>query len=243
MTGPPVWAAPLMAVQLLTRLPVPLLARLDADQAQAAARRMLGWLPLAGTLVGIVTAAVFVAAARVWQPTIAAGVALAVEAALTGAFHEDAADFADAFGGQAIGEDARRIMKDSLIGSYGALWLVLLVGLRWTAMAALPITIAAGAIVGAASLGRLWAVVLMRAAPPLPGHGGLAASVGTPTGRSRSRSPSSFRYRASRCSAPRRWALRRWRASWCWPCWRGRSRRRIGGATAIASASRPMPGR
>lgn len=174
-----------MAVQLLTRLPVPWLARLDSDRAGAAARRMMGWLPLAGTLVGVATAAAFLAASRVWPPMIAAGVALAVEAALTGAFHEDAvADFADGLGGHATGEAARRIMKDSRIGSYGALWLVLLLGLRWAATASLPVEVAAGAIVAAATLGRLWALLLLRLAPPLPpsspGNGGLAASVGTP---------------------------------------------------------------
>lgn len=175
------WAPPLMAVQLLTRVPLPWLARLDAAQAQAATRRMLGWLPLAGTLVGIVTATVFVAALQVFPPAVAAGLALAVEAMLTGAFHEDAAaDFADGFGGHAAGEEARRIMKDSRIGSYGALWLVLLVGLRWSATAALPAGIATAAIVAAATLGRLWAVLLMRLAPPRAGDGGLAASVGTP---------------------------------------------------------------
>lgn len=178
-TEAPGWAPPLMAVQLLTRVPVRPLARLTPEQARAALRRALGWLPLAGTLVGLVTAGVFVAARQVWPPPVAALVALAVEAWLTGALHEDAvADFCDAFGGGARGEEARRILKDSRVGSYGALGLVLLVGLRAAATAALPPGIAVAAIVGAATMGRWWAVGLLALCPPAPIGPGLGKDIG-----------------------------------------------------------------
>lgn len=168
-----------MAVQFLTRLPVPPLARLSPESARDALRRAIGWLPLAGTLVGLVTAAVFVAAGLVWPPLVAALIALGVEAWLTGAFHEDAvADFCDAFGGSASGDEARRILKDSRIGSYGALGLVLLVGLRAETIAALRPEIAAAAIVSAATMGRLWAVGLLALCPPAPAGTGLARDLG-----------------------------------------------------------------
>ena len=114
MARAPLWAPPLLAVQFLTRLPVPWLARLDAAQAEDGLARAMAWLPLVGTLIGLVTAGVFAAAQIWWPPVIAALLALAVEALLTGAFHEDAvADFCDAFGGTARGDRALAIMRET----------------------------------------------------------------------------------------------------------------------------------
>lgn len=174
----PVWAPPLLAVQFLTRIPVPPLARLNAAQAEDGLARAMAWLPPVGTLIGIVTAAVYVAAAHVWPPTIAALLALAVEALLTGAFHEDAvADFCDAFGGTARGDAALRIMRDSRIGTYGTLGLGLSVALRFACILALPIGLVVPAIVAAATVARLWAVLL---AAILPATGaGVAARFGS----------------------------------------------------------------
>jgi len=177
----PWWAPPLLAVQFLTRLPVPMLDRLSGEQARDGLARATGWLPLVGGLIGLVTATVFVAAQAVWPPLVGALIALAVEAWLTGGFHEDAvADFCDAFGGGRTAEDVRRIMKDSRIGSYGALGLALALGLRASAMAVLPVALALPAIIGAAAFGRLWAVAVMTAVPPAPTGEGLAKDIGRP---------------------------------------------------------------
>lgn len=177
MVRAPRWAPPLLAVQLLTRLPVPWLARLDAVQAADGLARAMAWLPPVGTLIGVSTAGVYVAAQMLWPPVIAALLALAVEALLTGAFHEDAvADFCDAFGGTARGDKALAIMRDSRIGSYGALGLGLMVALRLAAMVALPPALAVAGLVAAATLGRLWAVLLAALLPPVAA--GLAARMG-----------------------------------------------------------------
>ncbi len=173
------WCAPpLLAVQFLTRLPVPPLARLSGPQAEDGLARAMAWLPLVGTLIGTITASVFVVASLVWSPIIAGLLALGVEALLTGFFHEDAvADFCDAFGGTARGETALRIMRDSRIGSYGTVGLMLAVGLRLTAMVALPMPMAAIVIVAAATVGRLWAVLLATLLPPARPDG-VAAGMG-----------------------------------------------------------------
>ena len=177
----PWWAPPLLAVQFLTRLPVPALDRLSGEQARDGLARATGWLPLIGGLIGLVTAAVFGVAGAVWPPLVAALIALAVEAWLTGGFHEDAvADFCDAFGGGRTAEDVRRIMKDSRIGSYGALGLLLALGLRVATMATLPTALVWPAIIGAAAFGRLWAVAVMAIVPPAPTGEGLAKDIGRP---------------------------------------------------------------
>ena len=69
-------------------------------------------------------------------PALTAGWALAALVLLTGGFHEDGlADTADGFGGGRTRERKLEIMRDSRIGSYGALALVLSVGIRAAALA------------------------------------------------------------------------------------------------------------
>jgi adenosylcobinamide-GDP ribazoletransferase len=174
-TSAPAWAPPLLAVQFLTRLPVPVLARLTAEQAADGLTRAMAWLPPVGTLIGGVTATAFVAAGWWWPPLVAVLLALALEALLTGAFHEDAvADFCDAFGGTARGDVALRIMRDSRIGSYGALGLGLAVALRAAATLALPPALIVAGIIAAATSGRLAAVLLATALPPAQPSGAAA---------------------------------------------------------------------
>jgi adenosylcobinamide-GDP ribazoletransferase len=168
-----------MALQFLTRLPVPGLGRLDEAQARDALSRAMGWLPLVGTLIGLVTALVFLAARLLWPPLVATILALAVEARLTGAFHEDAvADFCDGFGGGRTAEDVHRILKDSRIGSYGALGLGLALLLRVATTASLAPAHAAVAIIGAATMARLWGVAVLAAIPPAAGGSGVARAIG-----------------------------------------------------------------
>jgi adenosylcobinamide-GDP ribazoletransferase len=168
-----------MALQFLTRLPVPAIGRLSEAEARDALSRGMAWLPLVGALIGCATAGVYVGAGRIWSPWIAAILALAVEARLTGAFHEDAvADFCDGFGGGRTAGDVHRILKDSRIGSYGALGLGLAVLLRVATTADLPAPLAFAGIVGAATMGRLWGVAVMATVAPSGGGSGVARAIG-----------------------------------------------------------------
>jgi adenosylcobinamide-GDP ribazoletransferase len=183
----PAWAPPLLAVQFLTRVPVPMLDRLEAPVVQAGLVRAVGWFPLVGALIGAVTAAVVLGLALFLPLTVAVILALVIEARLTGAFHEDAvADFCDAFGGGYTAEDVRRIMKDSRVGTYGALGLGLAVALRGALILSLPVAgdalLAAAAIIASASFGRLVVVAAMAAIPPAPSGTGLAKDIGSGVG-------------------------------------------------------------
>jgi len=166
-----------VALALLTRLPLPRLPS-EAFARQAAA----GWAyPLAGLAVAIPACALGgLAAGAGLPPAVAAGLVLAVQVMLTGAMHEDGlADSADGLWG---GRDrARRleIMKDSRIGSYGVLALVLATGLRWSALAGLVAAGAWGAVIAAAVLSRAGLPALM-AALPHARDGGLSHAVGRP---------------------------------------------------------------
>lgn len=173
------WVPPLLAVQFLTRISVPGLNELTAEQARYGLSRSVIWFPLVGALVGVITAAILVGSAHIWPRAIAVIIALAIEARLTGAFHEDAvADFCDAFGGGHDAISTHRIMKDSRIGSYGALGLILAVGLRAAVLIALPQDVIIVALVASACFGRWLAVGVMAiVAPAGTQAGGLAKDV------------------------------------------------------------------
>lgn len=186
-TACPWWAPPVLAVQFLTRLPVPSTAGLSAGAVSVGLVRAVGWFPLVGALVGAITAAIALAADQFWPVYVAVAIALAAEALVTGAFHEDAvADFCDAFGGGQSAEDIRRIMKDSRIGSYGSVGLILAVGLRAALMIVLVANasplFAAAAIVASACFGRLLVVLMMVIVAPAPGAAGLAKDIASGVG-------------------------------------------------------------
>lgn len=168
-----------VAVVLLTRLPLPKLPdRAFERQARAA------WaFPVVGGIVaGIAGAIGWLALLLGLPPAGAAGVILTLQIVLTGAMHEDGlADTADGLWG---GNDrARRleIMKDSAIGTYGVLALILSLGLRWVALATL-IPFGFGAVVAAGILSRAVLPVIMTALPAARDTG-LSRHVGAPDRR------------------------------------------------------------
>ncbi len=184
----PWWAPPVLAVQFLTRLPVPGTAGMTGEQVAVGLVRAVGWFPLVGALVGAITAAVALSAASIWPVAVAVVLALAVEALVTGGFHEDAvADFCDAFGGGQSADDVRRILKDSRIGSYGSLGLMLALALRAALLMAVlagPPLLAALPIIASACFGRLLVVALMTVIAPAPTGTGLAKDIGIGVGPS-----------------------------------------------------------
>ncbi len=150
------------AVMFFTRVRVPSgwgTTREDLQRASA-------WFPLVGALVGGVAALVWWLAAMAWGPAIASGLSLGATLLLTGAFHEDGfADVCDGFGGGYTKERVLEIMRDSRVGAFGAIGVVVMLGLKWNAVAALPAGAAAGALVAAHVLSRAAAISLMATLP------------------------------------------------------------------------------
>jgi adenosylcobinamide-GDP ribazoletransferase len=113
------------ALMFLTRLPVPRYTDHRAEYLEKSSR----YFPVVGWIVGVLVALVFAAGA---QLNTGIGILLSMVASLlvTGAFHEDGlADVCDAFGGGWTKEKILTIMKDSRLGTFGtvALIMVLLV--------------------------------------------------------------------------------------------------------------------
>ena len=180
--NPGQWAAFVAAVQFLTRVPI----STSKSTAGTSLRSAPIYFPLVGALIGTVTACIAGAGCLIWPVWLAVIAAIAAEARLTGALHEDAvADFCDAFGGGRTRDEVLTILKDSRIGVYGALGLFLAVALR--AAATIAVIVQCGladwpawgsAIVASSAIGR-WAIVIaMACLPPVPERSSLANEVG-----------------------------------------------------------------
>ncbi len=124
----------LIALQFFTQVPVPAWVGFQPEWLNQSAR----YFPLVGACVGAVGAGVLWAASAVWPPAVAVGLSMVATMLATGGFHDDGlADTFDALGGAVSRERALEIMKDSRIGSYGALALVMLLCLKAAALIAL----------------------------------------------------------------------------------------------------------
>ncbi len=170
------------SVGFLSRLPVPGRYFVGYDGSLSQAVRAF---PVAAILIALPSAAVFSVLLATGAPAhLAAMIMLAAQAALTGALHEDGlSDTADGIGGGRDREAALRIMKDSRIGSYGAVALVLSFGIRASALSAIAATttptIAGLTVLGIAALSRAAMVWHWSLLPPARADG-VAASAGMP---------------------------------------------------------------
>jgi adenosylcobinamide-GDP ribazoletransferase len=128
----------LAALTFLTRLPLGFahtdasLSRMPPSLADAS------WaFPLVGLVIGAIGGIAYAIASALALPALAAAlIAVATTVLVTGGLHEDGlADTADGFGGGATREAKLEIMRDSRIGTFGVLALIMSVGLRVVALA------------------------------------------------------------------------------------------------------------
>ncbi len=178
-----VFADFLLATAVLTRVPVGAAPPGTGSPGEAGVAASSWAFPLVGAGVGGIAGSVLLAAQVLGCGDVVAAL-LAILAALvvTGALHEDGlADTIDGFGGGKDRDHKLAIMRDSRVGAYGVLALILGIGLRIGALAAIGGPVHAGlALIAthAASRGFLPAAMrLMRPARP----DGLAAEAGRPS--------------------------------------------------------------
>jgi adenosylcobinamide-GDP ribazoletransferase len=164
----------------LTRLP---LGRGTALPPPALAGAMRAF-PVAGLAIGAIVGAILVVATWLGAPaSVAALIAVGAGLGLTGALHEDGlADVADGFGGGATPERKLEIMRDSHIGTYGVLALIVAVALKAVALATLAVHsvwLAFAVIVAAAALSRVAPAAMLHLLPPAR-RDGLSVAAGRP---------------------------------------------------------------
>lgn len=167
------------AFALLSRLPLP-------DHRGTGAASAWAW-PLVGAALGAIGAALAMAA--LWlgvTPGVTAALVLGAGAVLTGALHEDGlSDTADGLFGGWTRERRLEIMKDSRVGSYGVLALVLVTLARWSALTAVLVHGQAGtaswaALIAAGALSRAPMALVMALLPNARSEG-LSHATGRPS--------------------------------------------------------------
>jgi adenosylcobinamide-GDP ribazoletransferase len=175
------WRDLQVATVFLTRLRWPSVAAFELSALNRASRVF----PVVGVVMGLGGGIVYAIADGIGLvPWLAAALAVAAIALLTGALHEDGlADTADGFAGGKDREDRLAIMRDSRIGSVGALALIFSVLLRVTALAALAAAGTAtvvGALIAAHAVSRAGMTAVMHLLPNARDDG-LSAAVGRPS--------------------------------------------------------------
>ncbi len=165
------------AVAFLTRLPMPHpMGPMPSNFIRA--RRMF---PVVGAGIGSAVGLLCLGLRTAGVPDLAAAaLALGASAVLTGALHEDGlADVADGFGGGRDPAAKLEIMRDSRLGTYGALILVVSFVAKLSALAAIPNAYLVQSLIAAHALSR-GVLPAMSMSMPYARKDGLAASAGRP---------------------------------------------------------------
>ena len=152
----------LVAIQFLTRIPVPSFNHYDPQWLHQSSR----YFPAVGLLIGVLCAGVFWLGSILFTPLVAAVISTAFGIKLTGAFHEDGlADSCDGLGGGLTRERTLEIMKDSRLGTYGVLGLVSALLLKISLLAAMPVSVAIVALIIGHTASRLFCISLLTLLP------------------------------------------------------------------------------
>ncbi|BEV70975.1 adenosylcobinamide-GDP ribazoletransferase [Paludibacterium sp. THUN1379] len=147
-----------IALQFFTCIPIPRWVGFDSNWLSHAA----GFFPLVGLLVGALTSAILLLAQH-WLPLpVAIVLSMAFSAYLTRAMHEDGfADVCDGFGGGWERERVLAIMKDSCVGSFGLVGMLLICGLKFVSLSQLPAGGLPAALLLAHPVSRFMATLLI----------------------------------------------------------------------------------
>ena len=125
------WQYFLAAVMFYSRIPVPQ----GTEHSAEILNRSRKYFPAIGIIVGLFCAGVFALANLAYHPVPALVLSIIAGVLITGAFHEDGlADSCDGLGGGWSKEQVLTIMKDSRIGTYGSIGLILILLLKLTTL-------------------------------------------------------------------------------------------------------------
>jgi len=165
-----------IALQFFTRIQIPAWVGFDDSWLHQASR----YFVLVGVLIGALASSAYFCLTLLFPQMIAVLLSTIFSIYLTGAFHEDGfADVCDGFGGAVTPERTLEIMKDSRIGAYGAIGILLMLALKCASLFYLPTqTVIAALLVGhpvsrLASSAFIWRLNYVRAegkAKPLAQH-------------------------------------------------------------------------
>jgi len=162
------FAKVLLALQFLTRLPIPKSLTYTQERFADTSK----YYPLIGMFIGFVCAVFYLLAAQIYTQALAVALMTGVGVLLTGAFHEDGlADTFDGIGGGQTREKALSIMKDSRLGTYGTLALGLVLLCKVVTLISLPAHLLVVALVAGHGLSRLSSVLVIASSSYARDHG------------------------------------------------------------------------
>ena len=122
------------AIMFLTRLPTPKWVTFEERYLNECSR----YFPLVGVVVGIIAAVTYSLLSLLLGPMLAIILSMSMTVLITGAFHEDGfADMCDGFGGGWEKQQILTIMKDSRLGAYGGVGLLLIILVKFIALLSL----------------------------------------------------------------------------------------------------------
>jgi len=150
------------AITFFTRIPLWRIIDIPGESF----RKIIGFWPLTGWITGGITACAWYCFSLIFTPTIAIMLAITVRILLTGGFHEDGlGDFFDGFGGGKTKEDILRIMKDSHVGSYALIGMIMYFLLLVNTLIAIPHKMVFQVILVADPLSKLLTAGMMNFLP------------------------------------------------------------------------------
>lgn len=146
------------AIMFITRIPVPKWVGYSETNLNKCNR----YFPLVGIIVGAIGGLVYWLADFILPQSISVILSMISTILLTGAFHEDGfADVCDGFGGGWTKDKILEIMKDSRVGAYGMVGMILLLMLKYFTLSSLPSPIFIPALIAGHSISRTFAVSTM----------------------------------------------------------------------------------
>lgn len=148
----------LTALGFFTRIPIPF----NIAYSQENLNKCNRYFPLVGYIVGGIAAIVYWLSAQFLPSSLSILLSMAASVLTTGAFHEDGfADVCDAFGGGWTKEKILTIMKDSRVGAYGAIGIILLLFTKLESINSIPTQYIVLSIITAHVISRFMAVWTM----------------------------------------------------------------------------------
>jgi adenosylcobinamide-GDP ribazoletransferase len=139
------------ALMFFTRIPCPK----KLEYSEAYLNQATKYFPLIGWIVGGSAAIVFIISHLIFPISIAILLSMISTILITGAFHEDGfADVCDGFGGGWTKTHILDIMKDSRLGTYGVVAIILILLLKFSTLQSLAIEMIPIVLIAGHSLSR-----------------------------------------------------------------------------------------
>lgn len=152
----------LTALMFFTRIPCPKWVNHDPEYLRQSSK----YFSLVGIIVGSIGASTFYGASLIFSTEISLLLSICATIYATGAFHEDGfADVCDGFGGGWTKEKILLIMKDSRLGTYGVLGILLLLATKFLALREINPSLIPLILISGHSLSRFIATTLIYTHP------------------------------------------------------------------------------